>query len=840
MFLFPLLIFLFTFAFGEESGLLGYWRFDEGRGNMVKDSSGNHLDGIIKGAKWVKGFLGYALEFDGRGSSVIIQSPKLDGMERMSVEVWILVKGEGKYSPLAKRDCIYRFIINEDGTSHFVVATEKNPWYSPGTVASFRGIPRYRWCHLAATYDKGKLRVYRDGELVAESSYLSGRIRSNPQPLVLGLSDGPNLEDFQGILDELRVYDRTLTTEEVKSHYYSALLARYLPNLSQGGETKMTCFDFSKSDFGWKGRETGRVESKSGALSIDVISADSAVVHDSLALETQGKDFIVLRMSTSKGKEGRVLLVTSEGSKILTFPLKSDGKPHDYCLRVSHLTEWKGILRALSLFPSDEKCTARIYRLCFLPAQKTPPQIKVNYFFSAIGVNRAGRPEKVLAYLTNLGGEKGKVRAKLVPCKGVKVLGEKVQELEKMEFGRTVELAWEVVAEKPMKADLKLVVSAPEAEEVTASYRMTFTPPLPPIKTSYIPEPKPVETDVLIGALNCPLWESVDLWKTVLRDLWRVPVLGFYDELNPEVKDWEIKWAVEHGIQFFVFCWYRVNQGKAPIQTIFERPITEGLFKSKFVSKMKFAIMWENQNRGVAGVSDENDLLNNLLPYWIDTFFKHQSYLKIDNKPLLFIYRPEYLVDDLGGVEKVRNALNKMREKCKEAGFDGLIILGEYRGLDPNHLRLMKDLGLDYAFAYCWPIPNNPPPDVAIKKQEEYWRKTEELGIMPQVITLSMGWTGWHDEGSIWKLPPKDFQTLCEKAREFIKRIPPSQLGSRLLLLDNWNEWGEGHYLMPHREYGFGYLDAVRAVFGKSPKEHLDLIPRDLGLGPYDHPEFRK
>jgi len=55
-----------------------------------------------------------------------------------------------------------------------------------------------------------------------------------------------------------------------------------------------------------------------------------------------------------------------------------------------------------------------------------------------------------------------------------------------------------------------------------------------------------------------------------------------------------------------------------------------------------------------------------------------------------------------------------------------------------------------------------------------------------------------------------------------------------MLLLDNWNEWGEGHYIAPYREYGFGYLDAVRKVCTSAPEPHEDLIPEDIGMGPYD------
>lgn len=351
-----------------------------------------------------------------------------------------------------------------------------------------------------------------------------------------------------------------------------------------------------------------------------------------------------------------------------------------------------------------------------------------------------------------------------------------------------------------------------------------------------IPEPRPVRTPILIGAHHCPLWEAdkPQMWNQVVKHPERTPLLGFYSQENPEIADWETKWAVEHGVSFFVYCWYRNGQG-GPVKTRFASAIHDALFKSRFVDRMKFTIMWENQSRGVAGVADERDLMENLLPYWMENYFRHPSYLKIDNRPLLFIYRPEFLVQDLGGVEQVRAAFEKMRAACRQAGFDGLYLLGEYRGLDPNHLTLMKNLGLDYTFAYCWHVQNNPTAAQAIAAQLDSIRRTRELGILPEVVTVSQGWSGWHDEGSIWKIPPAEYRELLVRAKELVATFPASELGSKMLLLDNWNEWSEGHYLAPHREYGFGYLDAVRAVFAPdAPADHADLTPADVGLGPYD------
>jgi hypothetical protein len=354
-------------------------------------------------------------------------------------------------------------------------------------------------------------------------------------------------------------------------------------------------------------------------------------------------------------------------------------------------------------------------------------------------------------------------------------------------------------------------------------------------KQPYVPEPKPIATQILVGAHNCPLWDAdqPQMWNQVLKHPERTPALGFYSQENPEVADWETKWAVEHGISFFVYCWYRNGQG-GPVKMKFGSAIHDALLKSRFVSKMKFAIMWENQARGTAGVSGEADLLGNLLPFWIESYFRHSSYLKIDNKPLLFIYRPEFLVQDLGGVDQVRAALDKMRLACRKAGFDGLSVLGEYRGLDLKHLELLKRLGLDYTFAYCWHVQGSPTPEQAIAAQLDYINKTRRMGILPEVVTVSQGWSGWQDEGSIWKIPPTQYKELLEQAKAIVRTFPAAELGSKILLLDNWNEWSEGHYIAPHREYGFGYLDAVRAVFSDAPQDHVDLLPRDVGMGPYD------
>lgn len=468
--------------------------------------------------------------------------------------------------------------------------------------------------------------------------------------------------------------------------------------------------------------------------------------------------------------------------------------------------------------------------------------IRIRDFGADQGICRSKRNTIITATVENTIESAAIIRAQILLPKGIQMLRGAYTQTVRISSAQK-RISWVVIAQEPGEYSLGLRITSENNTTTSAALNLRFLIPMKIRKLSYIPSPQPIKTSILVGAHNCPLWEADRpmMWAQLLKHPERTPALGFYAQENPQVADWETKWAVEHGISFFVYCWYRASQGE-PVKTFFSSAIDKALLKSKFVNKMKYTIMWENQSRGTAGISDEKDLMTNLLPFWINNYFKHSSYLKIDNKPVLFVYRPEYLIQDLGSIENVSKAFDHMRQACKDAGFKGLYILGEYRGLDVNMLRLLRELGLDYSFAYCWGIPGSPSAEIAVKTQMGYINETQRLGVLPQVVTVSQAWSGWADEAGIWKIPPKQFEYLLRQVKDFVGTIPKEQLGSKMLLLDNWNEWGEGHYIAPYREYGFGYLDAVRRVFSNAPEKHTDLIPMDVGLGPYDkaYKEFAK
>lgn len=312
----------------------------------------------------------------------------------------------------------------------------------------------------------------------------------------------------------------------------------------------------------------------------------------------------------------------------------------------------------------------------------------------------------------------------------------------------------------------------------------------------------------------------------------RTPFLGWFDEANPEVADWQIKWQVEHGIDYELYCWYRPNNGFGqPIKnTSSEHGIISGLFNAKYSNLKKFAIMYENQQghgqpgatMATWGKTDLEDFKKNIIPYWVEYFFKDQRYKKIDNKPLLSIYWLPSFIENMGGKEGARIALNILQKECIKAGFDGVIVMMEERNASAKVIAIMKEIGVDYCYAYTWGSKDSKHQ----QKMNEMQKDTASVAGLNMIPMLSVGWDpeSWGSKGDGW-LSPQDYKSLATWFKnDFMNKLPSGTLGSKMIMLDNWNEFGEGHFIMPSNLGGFGYLDALKDVFLDN-KPHMDVKP---------------
>lgn len=204
----------------DPATVVAFWLLDEGQGKAAEDSSGNGYDGVITGGNWVDGKFGKALDFDGKTDKVEVPDAEgLDAVPQITVMCWAKYDKEPPqhYAPVGKEP-LYRFIIAKGGTGHFVLATTGNAWYSAGTVASGAGITSGEWRHLTGTYDGKRVKFYVDGKLAGTGPQdVSGDVLDNASAFTMAKTTADNVDFFQGIIDEVAVFNVAFSEEDIKN-----------------------------------------------------------------------------------------------------------------------------------------------------------------------------------------------------------------------------------------------------------------------------------------------------------------------------------------------------------------------------------------------------------------------------------------------------------------------------------------------------------------------------------------------------------------------------------------------------------------------------------------------
>ena len=376
----------------------------------------------------------------------------------------------------------------------------------------------------------------------------------------------------------------------------------------------------------------------------------------------------------------------------------------------------------------------------------------------------------------------------------------------------------------------------------------------------YIPEPTPATSDRIIAAHYYAAWkkgaagihEGFNDLSKIYPD--RTPLMGYYDEENPEVCDWEIKWAVEHGINCFIHCWYRKpeNYGK-PVTVESLRcghGLHDALFNARYQKYMKFAIMFEASPRWCG--TNKDDMLDNLMPFWMDNYFKRDNYLIIDNKPVLFVFCQDRLSkDSFKSAEEQKDTFDRCREYAKAFGFDGMIFALCSTTLDKNECDELMSRGYDFRFGYTSgylaPYDYYPDEDDVIDKQCELL--LERLRMQPTefIPTPSCFWDPtprfsdrWNSLGynfreyNIWYISPEKYKELLSRMKKICDSLPENAWGKRIIMIDNWNEWDEGHFVAPSHKFGFKYLQAIREALTACDNLPDYRTPRDQGFDHYN------
>lgn len=220
-------------AMGEISrtGLVAEWHFE----GDVKDSSGNGIDGtIINDATFVDGKFGKTLNFDGINDYVDFGTgrSKLDfGRGDFSIEFWMNYKGTTVHpnatTIMEKRSeetgnpgfMAWTTTWGGDGSNYgLFIATSTASWGN-GNAEDWGKYSPNKWYHVVFVRTEDTWTIYKDGAYSASSTKDGiGLNVNNDASFKIGVT-GTSSPYFKGLIDEVRIYNRALSENEVKANY---------------------------------------------------------------------------------------------------------------------------------------------------------------------------------------------------------------------------------------------------------------------------------------------------------------------------------------------------------------------------------------------------------------------------------------------------------------------------------------------------------------------------------------------------------------------------------------------------------------------------------------------
>ena len=199
--------------------LLAYWKFDEGKGKVAYASDGTHR-ATIHGATWATGKVGGALSFDGVDDYVAI--PDMKTMTDVSVSFWIKVHSFTHPHYMGA-------IASKNGTSFFVSDQKMGFGLMIAGNPDMRityALPLDAWKHVVASYDGSVMKCYVDGTKIGEIAIAGASWRPVNMRIGAGAASPGKVFSwyyFDGLIDEVAIYDYALSPEEIQKHYQNGL-----------------------------------------------------------------------------------------------------------------------------------------------------------------------------------------------------------------------------------------------------------------------------------------------------------------------------------------------------------------------------------------------------------------------------------------------------------------------------------------------------------------------------------------------------------------------------------------------------------------------------------------
>ncbi|MGI8584346.1 MAG: glycosyltransferase WbsX family protein [Chitinophagaceae bacterium] len=356
----------------------------------------------------------------------------------------------------------------------------------------------------------------------------------------------------------------------------------------------------------------------------------------------------------------------------------------------------------------------------------------------------------------------------------------------------------------------------------------------------YLPQFHPIPENDEWWGKGFTEWTKVTKAKPLFKGHYQphLPAdLGFYDLRLPEVREQQAQLAKEYGIYGFCYYHYWFN-GKR----ILERPFQEIFESGK--PDFPFMLCWANENWTKIWDGGENNILlkqnyseeddrlhmRSLIPY-----FKDKRYIKINNKPVVAIYRSTLLPDP-------KNTLNIWREEANQQGLELYITRFESFGSEgTEYLKVGFDAAIEFQ-PHKTIVDINQKLNRSLKKRlyDKLNDKLKKVGLnyndiyknqiidYKKFIKTSMDTAYNKKDYKKYRCVMPGFDNTARKKNDYVllkgstpalfetwciqvlSNFKPYSKEENLFFINAWNEWAEGNHLEPCSKWEHGYLEAFK------------------------------
>lgn len=207
----------------NDSGLVGYWHFDEGASSTAYDASGSGNTGTIQGSPtWASGAsceAGGCLTLNGSNQYLSMgATSSLDLAGKVSVTAWIHPNSTARQLVVALGD-------GDDYTNNYQMFIDTGAFFTVGEGASAAyatksgSIASGNWYYLAGTFDGTTAKIYINGILEGQDTFSGTRQSGGSFRVGMRAPSGVPEWYFNGAIDEVRVYNRVLSATEIADQY---------------------------------------------------------------------------------------------------------------------------------------------------------------------------------------------------------------------------------------------------------------------------------------------------------------------------------------------------------------------------------------------------------------------------------------------------------------------------------------------------------------------------------------------------------------------------------------------------------------------------------------------